>query len=110
MRITSRRHGRPSLAEIEGVYRTRFDEYHRVATAVVGNAERAREARPAAASSSGSADRAAPARRSSFTVRARSWPSCRDEQPRRSRRLRIPTASWEAYCSPPAGSRARPAA
>ena len=33
-----------SLGEIERVYRARFDEYRRVATAVVGDAERARDA------------------------------------------------------------------
>jgi len=43
MRIVYRRRG-VSLGEIEGAYRARFDEYRRVATAIVGDPERARDA------------------------------------------------------------------
>jgi RNA polymerase sigma-70 factor, ECF subfamily len=43
MRIVHGRRG-VSLGEIERVYRARFGEYRRVATAIVGDAERARDA------------------------------------------------------------------
>src|SRR5215813_1599310 len=43
MRIVRRRRGL-ALSEIEGVYRARFDEYRRVATAIVGDPERAHDA------------------------------------------------------------------
>ena len=38
------RSGTPSLGDIEQVYRRRCDEYRRVATAIVGDADRARDA------------------------------------------------------------------
>src|SRR5262249_39067347 len=43
MRIVQWRRG-PALGEIERVYRARFDEYRRVATAIVGDPERANDA------------------------------------------------------------------
>ncbi len=42
--MVCRRRGAPSLGDIELVYRGRYDEYCRVATAIVGDAERARDA------------------------------------------------------------------
>ncbi len=44
MRIVHRRRGGLSLGEIEQVYRRSFDEYRRVATAVTGDPDRARDA------------------------------------------------------------------
>src|SRR5438093_8393093 len=44
MRMVHRRRGAPSLGEIERVYRSRYDEYRRVAGAIVGDPERARDA------------------------------------------------------------------
>src|SRR5881409_1555702 len=44
MRMVHRRCGAPSLGDIERVYRSRYDEYRRVATAIVGDTERARDA------------------------------------------------------------------
>ncbi len=43
MRIVHRRRGL-ALGEIERVYRARFDEYRRVATAILGDPERAKDA------------------------------------------------------------------
>jgi RNA polymerase sigma-70 factor, ECF subfamily len=44
MRFVHGRRRGTSLAEIERVYRTRFDEYHRVAAAVLDDPDRARDA------------------------------------------------------------------
>src|SRR5689334_6843402 len=44
MGISLSRRGGVALGEIERVYRARFDEYRRVATAIVGDTERARDA------------------------------------------------------------------
>ena len=44
MGLLHSRSGTPSLGDIEQVYRSRFDEYRRVATAIVGDADRARDA------------------------------------------------------------------
>ena len=42
--MVHRRCGAPSLGDIERVYRSRYEEYRRVATAIVGDPERARDA------------------------------------------------------------------
>ena len=42
--MVHRRCGAPSLGDIGRVYRSRYDEYRRVATAIVGDPERARDA------------------------------------------------------------------